>query len=158
MKFLTKDVNKSLLVMITFFLILFAAFTVYYQTELRGVVSEKNKYDEKIGAITAQLIIQKLNKSDSLKETAMIDKIVLEDKYNELAAKNEQLQSETQSLKKEITVLDSEIEYQKVKIDGPVAQFRLIQEKNQQIKQLKEIIDGICIYLKQKNMSVNGCK
>ena len=158
MKFLTKDVNKSLLVMITFFLILFAAFTVYYQTQLRGVVSEKNKYDEKIGAITAQLIIQKLNKSDSLKETAMIDKIVLEDKYNELAAKNEQLQSETQSLKKEITVLDSEIEYQKVKIDGPVAQFRLIQEKNQQIKQLKEIIDGICIYLKQKNMSVNGCK
>ena len=158
MKFLTKDVNKSLLVMITFFLILFIAFTVYYQTQLRGVVSEKNKYDEKLGAITAQLIVQKLNKSNRLKEIALMDKVVLEDKYNELAAKNEQLQSETQSLKKEITILDSEIEYQKVKIDGPVAQFRLIQEKNQQIKQLKEIIDGICIYLKQKNMSVNGCE
>ena len=157
MRFLTRDVNKSLLMMITFFLILFIVFTVYYQTELRSVVSQKNKYDEQIGAITAQLILQKINKSNNINEIAQIDKAVLEYKYNELSADNQKLENEKESLQRQITLLNSEIEYQKVKIDGPVEQFRLIQEKNQQIRQLKEKIDGICLYIKQKNISADGC-
>ena len=157
MRFLTRDVNKSLLLMITFFLILFIVFTVYYQIELRGAVSEKNKYDEKIGAITAQLILDKINKSNNMNEIAQMDKAVLEYKYNGLAADNQKLEAEKEELEQEITLLNSEIEYQKVKIDGPTEQFRLIQEKNQQIRQLKEKINGICFYLKQKNISFNGC-
>ena len=158
MKFLTKDVNKSLLVLIAFFLVLFIVFTVYYQIELRNVVIKKNEYDEKIGMVTAQLIAQKLNKSNNLKEIALMDKVVLENKYSELAAQNEELNNEKEALVHEITLLKSEIEYQKASIDGPVAQFRLIQEKNQQISQLKKKIEELCLYFRQKNVSMNECK
>ena len=157
MKFLTKDVNKSLLVLITFFLVLFIAFTVYYQVSLRSVVKEKNQYDEKLGMITAQLIAQKLNRSNNLKDIALIDKAVLEDKYNELAAQKDELENEKELLNKEITLLKSEIEYQKVKNDGPAAQFRLIQEKNEQIRQLKSKIDALCLQLKQNNITATEC-
>lgn len=157
MRFLTRDVNKSLLLMIAFFLILFIAFTVYYQIELKSVVTEKNTYDEKIGAITAQLILQKINKSNNMNEIAQLDKAVLEYKYNELAADNQKLEAEKEELKQQITLLNSEMEYQKVKIDGPVEQFRLIQEKNEQIRKLSEKIEKLCLSLKQKNISVNEC-
>ena len=158
MKFLSKDVNKSLLVLITFFLIFFIAFTVYYQVELKNVVSKKNEYDEKIGMITAQMIVQKLNKSSNQQEIAQMDKVVLEHKYNELASENQKMESEKEMLKQQIILLNSEIEYQKVKIDGPEAQFRLIQEKNSQIQQLKENIKNLCLQLRQGNISAVGCE
>ena len=157
MKFLTKDVNKSLLVLITFFLVLFIAFTVYYQVSLKSIVKEKNQYDEKLGMITAQLIAQKLNRSNNLKDIALIDKAVLEDKYNELAAQKDELENEKELLNKEIILLKSETEYQKVNNDGPLAQFRLIQEKNEQIRQLKEKIGALCLQLKQNNLTATEC-
>ena len=157
MRFLTRDVNKSLLMMIAFFLVMFITFTVYYQIELKNVVSEKSKYDEKIGAITAQLILQKINKSNSLNEIAQMDKAVLEYRYNELAADNQKIQNEKEAFQQEIILLNSEIEYQKVKIDGPVEQFRLIQEKNQQISQLKKVIDLVCSKLNNSKVYVKEC-
>ena len=157
MKFLTKDVNKSLLVLITFFLVLFIAFTVYYQISLKSIVKEKNQYDEKLGMIAAQLIAQKLNKSNNLKEIALIDKAVLEDRYNEIVSQKAQLEDEKIALNKEIILLKSEIEYQKVKTDGPVAQFRLIQDKNEQISQLKSKIDALCLQIRHFNISVGEC-
>lgn len=157
MKFLTKDVNKSLLVLITFFLVLFIAFTVYYQTSLKGIVKEKNNYDEKLGMITAQLIAQKLNKSNNLKDMALIDKAVLEDRYNEIAAQKAKLENDKEALSNEIILLKSEIEYQKVKADGPVAQFRLIQDKNEQISQLKEKLNGLCLQIRRYNLSAVAC-
>ena len=157
MRFLTRDVNKSLLMMIAFFLVMFIAFTVYYQIELKNVVSEKSKYDEKIGAITAQLILQKINKSNSLNEIAQMDKAVLEYRYNELAADNQKIQNEKEAFQQEIILLNSEIEYQKVKIDGPVEQFRLIQEKNQQISQLKKVIDLVCSKLNNSKVYIKEC-
>lgn len=157
MKFLSKDVNKSLLVLITFFLVLFIAFTVYYQTSLRNIVKEKSQYDEKLGMITAQLIAQKLNKTNNLKDIALIDKSVLEDKYNQLVAQKEELESEKEALSKEITLLKSELEYGQAKIDGPTAQFRLIQDKNEQIRQLKSRIDNLCMQLKLNNITSAEC-
>lgn len=158
MRFLAKDVNRSLLVLIAFFLVLFIAFTVYYEVSLKKAVSQKRDYDEKTSMITAQLIVQKLNRSNSVQEIALMDKAVLEHKYNELAAEKEKLEAEKKELKEEITLLKSEIEYQKVKIDGPVAQFRLIQEKNQLIRQLNEKIAELCAYLRRDNISVDKCQ
>lgn len=158
MRFLAKDVNKSLLVLIAFFLVLFIAFTVYYEVSLKKAVSQKREYDEQASMITAQLIVQKLNRSNSIQEIALMDKAVLEHKYNELAAEKEKLEAEKKELKEEITLLKSEIEYQNVKIDGPVAQFRLIQEKNQLIRQLNEKIGELCAYLRRDNISVDKCQ
>lgn len=158
MKIIKKDVNKSLLLLVMFFLVLFISFTVYYQIALRDVVKEKSHYDRDLGMITAQLILERLNKSDNLKELALLDKAVLEYKYNELAAENENLRNEIKSLKGEITLLKSEIEYNNIRIEGPVAQFRAIQDKNQQIRQLQEKIELLCKALKSRNISEPECR
>ena len=157
MKFLTHDVNKKLLALIMIFLMLFILFTIYYEKILRSAVEQRNQNDEKISTLTAQVILQKLNDSVKSKDIALVDKAILEEKYSKLVDENKKLAEAKASLEGQVALLKSEIEYQKVKIDGPVAQFRLIQEKNQQIQDLKEKIDGICLYLKQNNISVNGC-
>ncbi|MDP3765434.1 MAG: hypothetical protein Q8R04_02895 [Nanoarchaeota archaeon] len=157
MKFLAKDVNKSLLVLIIFFLILFITFTIYYESVLRNTSAEKSQYDKKFGELTSQLVLEKLSKSAKLNEIALIDKTSLEEKYSDLAAQNENLKKEKMELQEEITLLKSELEYHKVKLDGPVAQFRLIQNKNQQISQLKEKIDALCSRLKYNNFSEKEC-
>ena len=157
MKFLAKDVNKSLLVLMIFLLVLFITFTVYYEYTLRNISAGQNEHDKKFSELTAQAIFEKLNKSTRLKEIALIDKASLEEKYNDLAAQNENLKKEKITLQEEITLLKSQLEYQKVKLDGPVAQFRLIQDKNQQISQLKEKIDALCLRLKDSNSSDKDC-
>ena len=157
MKFLAKDVNKSLLVLMIFFLILFIAFTIYYEIALQNISAGKTDQDRKFSELTAQAILEKLNKSTRLKEIALIDKALLEEKYNDLVAQNENLKKEKMALQEEITLLESQLEYHKVRLDGPVAQFRLIQNKNQQISQLKEKIDALCSMLKYNNLSEKEC-
>src|SRR3989344_3764122 len=129
MRFLTKDVNRSLLVLIIFFLVLFIGFTVYSTSVLRGTAEEKYVYDEKIGKITADIILEKLNKSNSLKDMALIDKTVLENKYSELFNQYNTLNEQKETLEKEINTLKSQIEYTSISTEGPVEQFRLIQQK-----------------------------
>lgn len=158
MRFLKRDVNTSLIVLIIFFLVLFIGFTIYYETTLRDILHVKSQTEEQLNQMTAELVFDKFNTSDNLKKLALMDKAVLEQKYNELEIQNKQLKDEKSDLQQEITLLNSEIEYQKVKIDGPVEQFRRIQDKNELIRQLKEKIDSICLYLKQNNISVDGCK
>lgn len=157
MKIIQKDVNKSLLVLNMFFLLLFLAFTVYYQIALKNTLKDKEEYNQKIGQATAHAVMQKLNKSDTAKELALIDKAVLENNYNELLAQKEKLQEEKKSLKGEITVLKSQIEYYQARMDGPVAQFRLIQEKNAQIQKLNEKIDLLCLKIDSYNIMSKEC-
>src|SRR3989344_4197389 len=105
MRLIQRDVNKSLLVLNMFFLLLFLAFTVYYQLALKNTLKEKEEDTQKLGEVTAQAVMQRLNKSDAAKELALIDKVVLEDKYNELALQKQKLEEEKEALKGEITVL-----------------------------------------------------
>ena len=155
MRFLTKDVNRGLLVVLTFFLIVFVIFTVYYGTKFRNIINEKN--NEKANMVTAELVLEKLNRSDQLKEIAIIDKAVLEEKYIDLVALNDNIKKEKAALQEEVILLKSEMEYQQAKLEGPVAQFRLIQDKNQEIKNLNEKIRLLCSKLKNYNDSAEGC-
>ncbi|MBI4452353.1 hypothetical protein HY637_02915 [Candidatus Woesearchaeota archaeon] len=157
MKLIQSDVNKSLLVLNMFFLLLFLAFTVYYQIELRNTLREKEEYNTKLGEVTAQAVMQKLNRSDTAKEIALIDKAILENKYNELQAQKEKLEEEKKALKQEITVLKSQIEYHQARLEGPVAQFRLVQEKNAQIQGLNERIDLLCLKIRSYNLTSAEC-
>ena len=157
MRFLKKDVNTSLIVLIIFFLVVFIGFTIYYETTLRDVLHIKSQSEQQLSQMTASLVLDKFNNSDNLRKLALMDKALLEQKYNDLEKQNYKLKDEKSALQQEITLLKSEIEYQKVKLDGPVEQFRLIQEKNEQINQLQEKINVICTQLKQNNSSVNGC-
>ena len=157
MRFLTKDVNRSLLVLIVFFLIIFIGFTVYSTYVLRGTSEEKYVYDEKLGKITADIILENLNKSNSLKDMALIDKAVLENKYNELSSQYNQLNEQKDALEEEVITLKSQNEYANTRPEGPVAQFRLIQEKNKEINELKKTIEALCSRLNENNISVKEC-
>ena len=157
MKFLNHDINRTLLGLIIFFLVFFIISSVYYEISLKKIINNKNNSNNKLDDITVQAILDKLNDSDRLKETALIDKALLGEKYKDLFIQSEALNKEKAQLKEEITLLKSELEYQKVKLDGPLAQFRLIQDKNQQIRQLKEKIDALCLLLKSKEISTNEC-
>ena len=158
MRLIQRDVNKSLLILNMFFLLLFLAFTVYYQIALKNTLKEKEGYNQKIGAITANAVMQKLNKSDTAKELALIDKVMLEDKYNEILAQKEKLEGDKEALKGEITVLKSQMEYHQAKIEGPVAQFRLIQEKNAEIQKLNERIGLLCLQINNYNITLKECR
>lgn len=157
MNFLKKDINRRLLVLIIFFLVIFIGFTVYYEYTIRAVLKAKGTTDDLLGELGSRSIIQKLNQTDKLKEIALLDKAVLEDKYSQLTAQNENLRKENDNLQQEILLLKSEIEYNNVKLDGPVAQFRLIQDKNQQISELRKIVDSICSKLKNSSVFIKEC-
>ena len=157
MRLIQRDVNKSLLVLNMFFLLLFLAFTVYYQLALKNTLKEKEEDTQKLGEVTAQAVMQRLNKSDAAKELALIDKVVLEDKYNGLVLQKQKIEEEKEALKGEITVLKSQIEYHHARIEGPVAQFRLIQEKNAQIQKLNEKIGLLCLKIYSYNLTSKEC-
>lgn len=158
MKFLKHDIDKRLLVLVSFFIILLIIYTVYYEVTFRNFLSKKEEYDKQSGEITAQVILKKLNQTDKLKEIALIDKALLEERYYNLLVKSENLKKEKEALQEEITILKSQLEYQKVKIDGPVAQFRLIQDKNQQLKQLNDKLEAVCSKLRDYNISAEECR
>ena len=158
MKLIQRDVNKSLLVLNMFFLLLFLAFTVYYQIALKNTLKEKDGYGQKIVEVTAQVVMQKLNKSDVAKELALIDKVVLESKYNELLTQKEKLEEDKEALKGEIIVLNSQIEYHQARLEGPVAQFRLVQEKNDEIQKLNERIGLLCSKISSYNITAKECE
>ena len=143
--------------MIIFFLVLFIGFTVYYEYALRDIINNKIINEEKLSETTARLTSAQVNNSARLKEIALIDRTVLEQKYNELVEQNENLKRERNTLQMEINPLKSEVEYQKAKLDGPAAQFILIQEKNEQIKNLNEKINVLCLMLKNYNISDKEC-
>lgn len=156
MAFLKKDFNRRLLVLIVAFLVIFIGFTVYYQYNISKVLNAKSETEQLLGGLTGNAILERLNQTDKLKEIAILDKAVLENKYSQLLVQNENLKKERDALQEQVLVLKSEIEYNDVKLDGPVAQFRLIQEKNKQILGLKKKIDAICAKL-NSSISIREC-
>jgi len=157
MKFLNKDINRRLLALIIVLLVLFIIFTVYYETTLSYILRTKKQNDERFSEITSQIILEKLNETDRLKEIAVIDKFILEEKYNDLGVENKNLKNKITALQEELTLVKSELDYQKVKVEGPIAQFRLIQNKNQLIQQLNEKISVLCSKIKYYNSSDKEC-
>src|SRR3989344_5198866 len=158
MRFLTRDVNNNLLVLLGFFLILFIGFTIYYAGVLRKVSDEKDQNDKIISEITANMVLEKLNNSEKASQLAMIDKAVLEGKYNQLVAHSEKLEQEKERLELEIIVLNSKLEYNDARGEGPVGQFRMIQSKNEEIIRLTRKIGALCSIFKQNNITISECR
>ncbi len=158
MKFISRDVNKGLLIMLVFFLVLFVVFTLYYQNILRDALMQKSEYSAKLNEITANLVSANISDSERRQEIAMIDKAVLEEKYYNLIAYVQGLEQKKSELESENTIMKSEIEYNKIKVDGPVANFRLIQKKNEEIKNLNNKISELCRQMKRYNSSIDACR
>ena len=157
MKFLHKDINKTFLVLIIVFLVVFVSFTVYYKKLLVDALAQKRQNDNELNKITAQLVMQKLNNSEDLKEITLIDKAILERKYTDLVDEYENLRLENEQQSEELTLLKSKLEYNQAKIDGPVEQFRLIQSKNEFIRKLEEEKKYLCNVMKNHNVTDEDC-
>lgn len=157
MRFIRKDFDKRLLFLLVSMLVLLILFLVYYEINYRKLLSKYDKNQEIFGGLTANAVLDELNKTSSMKEAVLKYREYFEKRYTELLIQNENLNSQIESLKSELTLIKSQEEYQKVRDGGPVSQFRLIQEKNMEISRLKERISSLCLKLNSYNISEKGC-
>ena len=138
-------------------LILLASSTTYYEVTLRNIENRYNKHQETFGNLTADAVTEQFNKTTNLKENIVKYKEYLERRYDELNTLNKNLKNEVESLKAESAVAKSQIEYQKAQELGPTEQFKLFQNKNDEIAKLKEKIKELCSKLETYNVSDSNC-
>ncbi|MFH0868065.1 MAG: hypothetical protein V1831_02025 [Candidatus Woesearchaeota archaeon] len=111
MTFMKKDVNIGLLVLIIASILLFSAFSAYYQTTFKGVSLE---YQEKLGQlskVTTELTVQKqaLNETYSLRVKAEQDKNVLDQRYKDASDENNVLRVEVSNTKSQLAEKKAEL-------------------------------------------------
>ena len=152
MKFIQKDINKRLLVLVIVLLVLLTSFNIYYTITYTNLLNRYNKIQEIFGELTANAIIDQFNKT-----SVQTYKDYLERKYDDLSTVNKKLRDEVINLKSEIIILKSQLEYQKAKDVGPTEQFRLFQSKNDEINKLKDKISNVCSELQAHNISSKDC-
>ena len=152
MKFIQKDINKRLLIFVIVLLVLLTAFTIYYTITFTNLLNRYNKNQEIFGEITANALIDQFNKT-----SVQTYKDYLERKYDDLNTMNKNLQNEIISLKYQILILKSQVEYQKAKDAGPTEQFRLFQSKNDEIGRLNDKVKELCNELAANNISNKEC-
>ena len=157
MKFIQKDINKRLLILVAVLLILLSAITIYYEVALRNVLNKYNKDHEVYGEFTANVVINEFNKTSNLKENVQKYKEYLEKKYDDLNTLNDNLRKEIGNLKGELNLVKMQIDYQKAKDIGPTEQFRLFQYKNDEISKLKKAIKELCSKFADYNVSDANC-
>lgn len=152
-----RDINKSLLISIMVLLILLAAITIYYEAAVRKILGKYNKNQEIFGGLTANAVFEESNITSSIKENVLKYKEYLEKRYDSLNTMNQDLKAEIESLKAELMLIKSQIEYQKAKDIGPTENFRLFQNKNEEIDKLKKKVDELCFEFKSLNLSSKEC-
>ena len=152
MKFMRKDINKRLLVLVIVLLVLLTSFTIYYAVAFTNLLNRFNKNQEIFGELTANAIIDQFNKT-----SVQTYKDYLERRYNDLSTVNQKLKDEVINLKSEIIVLKSQLEYQKAKDVGPTEQFRLFQSKNDEISRLNGKVKELCSELEAHNTTSKDC-
>ncbi len=159
MKFIKKDMNRRLLVLIIFFLVIFIVFTVYATQKLRLVLANRGTYDKNAAKFTAQAIFEQLNKTNKSLELAVIDKAVLESKLNEAIQENEKLHKMVKEYGGQVLLLKAQIEYYGLKSwDDSSAQFTAYYRKMEEINQLKEQIKSLCLVIKSSNATAGECR
>ena len=152
MRFMQKDINKRLLVLVIVLLVLLASFTIYYTVAFTNLLNRFNKNQEIFGELTANAIIDQFNKT-----SVQTYKDYLERRYDDLSTVNKKLKDEVINLKSEIIVLKSQLEYQKAKDVGPTEQFRLFQSKNDEISRLNDKVKELCSELQAHNITNKYC-
>lgn len=157
MKFIRKDIDKRLLVLVIALIVLLVSLTAYYELTFHKFLSRYDKDQQIFGDLTADAIIEQFNKTSNIKENVLKYKSYLEKKYDELDTMNKNLKSQAESLKSELSLIKSQIEYQKAKEIGPTEQFRLFQSKNDEIAKLNARINELCAKLESYNVSDKGC-
>lgn len=106
MKFIQKDINKTLLYLLLIPLILSILVAVYYQYKFKNVSVEYDKDKEELEVFTGRIVLEQLNKTISDQVTAQKGKELLEQWYSNLKAENEELKKQLEHLKNESSEFD----------------------------------------------------
>ena len=152
-----RDVDKRLLFLVITLLALLIMSIIYYEITLGNVKNEYNKNQEIFGGLTADAVLEEFNKTSSIKETFQKYREYLEKKYDELNTLNKNLKNQIDELNAELTIVKSQVEYQKARDVGPTEHFRLFQSKNEEINKLKEKLKELCSEFEAKNITSKGC-
>ena len=157
MKFIKRDIDKRLLFLVIVLLVLLTLVTIYYEITLRSLKNRYNKSQEIFGGLTADAVLEEFNKTSSIKEMVQNYKEYLEKRYDDLNTMNKNLKIQIEELNAELRLVKSQIEYQKAKEAGPTEQFRLYQNKNEDINKLKEKIKELSSKVQSVNISDRNC-
>ena len=111
MAFMKKDVNMGLLVLIIASIVLFSAFSVYYQTTFKDISLEYKTKLEQLSKVTTELSTQRqaLNETYSLKVKAEQDRQTLDARYIDVRDENDGLKSDNTNLRSEVSSTKSQL-------------------------------------------------
>ena len=163
MAFMKKDVNLGLLVLIIVSIVVFSAFSVYYQTTFRDVSLEYQNKLEQLGAVTTELATQKqeLNKTYSLRVKAEQDRQALDQQYKDVSDENANLRSEVISTKSELAEKKAELDATKNLLSQTQASLAAatseVSSLKSRVSNLKDDIDRICVKLVAAGGSDSEC-
>jgi len=150
MAFMKRDVNLGLLLLIIVTIVLFSAFSVYYQTTFKDVSLEYQQKLDQLGQVTQELSSKRLelNETYSQRVRAEQDKEELDERYNEARGENEQLTSDNSNLRSEIGSTKSQLAEKSAELD--VTEIFLakreaeIASAKSRIVSLKSDLDAVC--------------
>ena len=149
MAFMRRDVNLTLLVLIIISIVIFAGFSVYYQTRFKDVSLEYKNKLEQLGKVTTELTTQKqqLNETYSLRVKAEEDKKTLDSRYRDASQENEQFRKDNDDLRAEITATKSQLGEKTAQLDatkGLLAQVQAsLASANSEVSSLKSKVNGL---------------
>ena len=170
MAFMKKDVNMGLLLLIIASIVLFSAFSVYYQTTFKDISLEYKTKLEQLSKVTQDLAVQRqaLNETYSLKIKAEQDRQTLDARYNDVRDENDNLKSDNTNLRSEVSSTKSQLAEKSAELSA--AQNLLAQVQTQlaaanseitslksQRSSLKADIDRLCAKLVAAGGSDSEC-
>ena len=120
-KCFNKDVNRVLLMLIAIHIVLFSAFTVYYQMSYSTLQENAESNKAMLDKITNEMVSEQLQETSKLKQNLKSDRQAFEDKYYEAENENEQLKSQIKSLQNEVDELKIKLDSKGTKSFSPYA-------------------------------------
>src|SRR3990167_363378 len=111
MAFMKKDVNMTLLLLIVAAVLLFAGFSVYYQSSFRDISLDYKTKLEQLQQVSKDLTTQKkeLNETYALRVKAEQDKKALDQGYKSVSDENDQLKTDNSNLQSEVSSTKNEL-------------------------------------------------
>ena len=111
MAFMRRDVNLGLLLLIVVAILLFAGFSVYYQTTFKDISLEYKTKLEQLQQVSGQLAEKReeLNETYALRVKAEQDREVLDERYKDVSDENGQLHTQVSLLQAEVSSAKSEL-------------------------------------------------
>jgi len=118
MAFMKRDVNLGLLLLIIVAIVLFTAFSVYYQTTFQDVSLEYQSKLDQLSQVTKELGAKRteLNETYSLRIQAEEDRKVLDSRYRDVSDENLRLETDKATLQTELSSTKSDLAEKSVEL------------------------------------------